>query len=434
MATRQWLGDALAVANVQTITVADVWANADTITLTINGKDIAIIVGDDVTTTEVALLIAEAWNGTTLTDTTASSDTTGNLIPEYNEITAVAAVAVVTLTHDTKGVPFTLTEVVVTAGTGDITIATATAATGPNFWDNVDNWSGSTAPVSTDDVVFDQGSVAVKYALDQNAITLTSLTIEQGYTGTIGLPLLNTDAGSDSFYSEYRETAHKISATTITIGGGAGNGSGRIKLDTGTVNTTINVYNTGQRLETGVPPLLWNSGTATNNINVVKGDVGVCIFAGDIATITTLSPGFISSVIGDVTLRAGSGLTITNITGGGGTVTLESATTLVDMTDGVLTLLEGTHAALNIDGGTCFYRSNGTLTQGRVGPGGALNCSQDLRARTFTDLELLEQSTFLDPNKTVTFTNAVQLPRTGVEKLKSIDLGSHYTIQRGAIP
>ncbi len=433
MATRNWLGDALAVANVQTLTMTGTWVNGDDITLTINGKDLVITVGDDVTVTEVALLIKEAWEGTTLTDTTASSNTTGNLIPEFNEITATSTAGVVTLTRKTEGTPFTLTQSE-NSTLGVITGPTeVTAATGPNHFDNADNWSGSTVPVSTDDVVLDHGSVPIKHALDQNAITLTSLTIEMGYTGFIGLPETNIDAGATASYSEYRETVLKISATTITIGGGSGNGSGRIKLDTGTVNTTINCFGTGQALETGVPSFLWNSGTATNNVNILKGSVGVAIFAGDIATITNLRVGKITSTIGDVTLRCGSGLTITNVTMGGGTVTLESTTTLVDMTDGQLTLLSGAQAALNIDGGTCFYRSDGTLTQGRVGADAALDCSQDPRARTFTDLELLEQSSFKDPHKSITFSNPIQLPRTGVEKLKEIDLGSHYTIQRGAI-
>ena len=158
MATRNWLGDALAVANVQTLTMTGTWANGDTITLTINGKAIVITVGDDVTTTEVALLVKEVFNGTTLTDATASSDNTGNLVPEFNEIAATSAVAVVTLTHDTKGEPFTISQSSVTAGTGAITGPTeVTAATGPNHFDDADNWSGSAVPVSTDDVVLDHG-------------------------------------------------------------------------------------------------------------------------------------------------------------------------------------------------------------------------------------------------------------------------------------
>ena len=38
MATRQWLGDAIAVKNVQTLTMTGTWVNGDDITLTINGK------------------------------------------------------------------------------------------------------------------------------------------------------------------------------------------------------------------------------------------------------------------------------------------------------------------------------------------------------------------------------------------------------------
>jgi hypothetical protein len=325
-------------------------------------------------------------------------------------------------------VPFTVASSV-SGGTGTIgAVSTTTAATGPNFWDDADNWSGDTVPVDTDDVVFDFGSVSVLYGLDQSAISLTSFKINKSYSGTIGLPESNANG-----YSEYRDTYLKIDSASTEIGAGDGNGSGRIKIAAGTVVCEMTIMDTGQSVENGIPAVLFKSGAANNIINVLKGSLGVAIFAGETAQIVTLRTSYLSSVAGDVLVQLGTGVTITNVKMSGGSVKLRSASTLIDMTNGDLEIFNGAHTELNIDGGTCYYRSTGTLTQGRVGSDGELHCTRDIRGRTFTDLELNERSGFDDSFKTVTFTNPIDLPRTGVEKLKFLRLGDHYTIQRGSI-
>ena len=154
MATVRWTGNANAVAQISTITITGTWATSDTVTLTMNGKDITLTLGTDVTTSNVATALQEMLSGTTQTGTGdhTFSVTDAQAIPEFREFTATVATNVVTLTGDTAGKPFTITSSESAASTtADAATATSTAATGPNHFDNADNWSTGSVPVDADD-------------------------------------------------------------------------------------------------------------------------------------------------------------------------------------------------------------------------------------------------------------------------------------------
>jgi hypothetical protein len=182
MATVRWIGNALPVQQVTTITIAGTWATGDIATVTMNGKDISITIGTDATTTAVALALQEAISGTDQTGTGdhTFSVTNGQTIPEFREVTATVASAVLTLTADTLvGKPFTVTTSETTASTDGVvgTPSTTTAATGPHHFDNADNWSTGSVPVDADDIWFDSGSVSCLYALSQSSVTPSSINI-----------------------------------------------------------------------------------------------------------------------------------------------------------------------------------------------------------------------------------------------------------------
>lgn len=148
MATKRWLGKAQAKAQVTTITVGGTWSTSDTPTFTINDKDIVVTVGTDTTTANIATAMKEAFNGDTQTGTGDHTfSETGDNIPEFDEITATVSGSVVTLTGDTKGKPFSITATDNSAS-GTFTPSTTTAATGPNHWDDAENWSGGSLPTS----------------------------------------------------------------------------------------------------------------------------------------------------------------------------------------------------------------------------------------------------------------------------------------------
>lgn len=133
----QWDGEGSAVAEVNTITVADTWAAADTVLITLNGRTLLVTIGSLVTPAQVATTIKQAWESETFTDGTATVAPAGGgtVQNDFAQITATVSGAVVTLTGDNAGVAWnqnsSLLAVATTAGDGDVTLANSVAASGP---------------------------------------------------------------------------------------------------------------------------------------------------------------------------------------------------------------------------------------------------------------------------------------------------------------
>lgn len=424
MATVRWRGDAQGVFQVTTITVAGTWAGAETVTLTINGKDLELTVGTDTTTAQIATALKEMFNGDTQTGTGDHTfSETGDDVPEFDAITATVSGSVVTLTADDAGVPFTLTASE-TSTSGTLTVATPTAATGPNHWNNAENWDTGAVPVSTDDVYFENSDVDVLYGLDQNAVTLTSLNIAASYTGKIGLPDWN--AGG---WWEYLDKYLKISATTLKVGYGLGGGSPRLKINVGTAACTATVEGTGSPAEQTLPALLLVGTNVGNVLNVSKGSVGVAWEAGQTSTVATIRASYQASPATDVTLRLGSGCTLTTVNLTGGDVEVNSAFTTLNMTGGSLTIKgSGAITTLNVDGGTVHDQGTGTKTTVNLGKA-TIDRSQTMLGNTWTNTNLYAGATLEDPFETITFTNPFALKRCGLKDV-TLDLGTDFSLQR----
>lgn len=535
-------GDAVALAQVTTLTVAGNWLQNETITLTINGKDLVLTVGTLTTTAQIATSLKQAWEGETLTDTSAATSPTitqggGTAIPEHSEITASVSSSVVTLTADAPGVPFTVTasdnstgtnevqtititgtptggdftltydgqttgniaynadaatvqaalealsnigagdvscgggalpgsavtvtfqgalaatnvaqmtaddsgltggstpEVTVatiTAGlaAGSVSVSTTTANTGPKVYENTDNWNGGALPADGDDVIIEKSDRDILYGtLDQSDVEPTSLRIRQSYTGKIGLPVLYVSASNSSVvYYEYRPTYWTIGAALIVVGEGEGAGSGRLKLDSGTDQTELQVFNTGTPEFSDTPALLWKGTHASNVARIWKGFVGIAFFGGETATVATLHVGHRGNVQGDAKVICGAGCTLTTIVKTGGDLTINSAATTITHKDGVMRA-NGTGAitTLTVDGGTVFHCSSGTITNLNIGDGGVVDFSQDTRAVTVTNCTLQKGAKLLDPQGRVTFTNGIVLDRCKISDV-TLDVGDNRTL------
>ena len=190
MTTRYWLGAATPIAQITTITIGGTWATSDTITITSgNGNDLIATVGSSTGTTDIAALLAAAFNASSATDSLVNDETRnlgGQQIAEFTDITAEFSGTTVVLTAATAGVPFTVA-VSKSSASGTVSASETTSATGPNFADNADNWSGATLPVDGDEIVFDSGNVDVLYGLDLSAVTPAAIVRTMNYTGRIGL-------------------------------------------------------------------------------------------------------------------------------------------------------------------------------------------------------------------------------------------------------
>lgn len=300
-----------------------------------------------------------------------------------------------TATAVTAGVDSAIAVSRVTASTGTFAIATTVAATGPNFWDNVNNWDTGSVPAAGDTANVNLSLGSVLYALDQNTVTLAALNI---YTSsptqnTLGLPPVNA-AG----YTEYMDQYLKIGATACKIDADVG----RIKINFGSVATSTEVRRTGTSPDQPTPAVLLKGTSTSNVLDVVSGSVGAAYYDGDsfaAATITVGSAG---------TLVLGSGVsTATTITSLGTLVSNGVFTTLYVV--GGQAAVNGSPGATTIDvsGGTLTCAFSGTAAAVLVGPG-TLDATQDISARTFTDTTIRQGGQILDlPQATITYTNGV---------------------------
>lgn len=407
MATVIWQSGALAVAQVDTLTVAGDWATNDTATITCGGKSVTFTVAAVQTGAAVVTGLVAAWNASTVT--------------EHTEITAAdGAGDTITMTADTAGTAFTVTCSEVTAGSGTITRAATTANAGPNDWSTASNWDTGAVPVNTNDVFVDTSFGSIYHGLDQSAVTLNSLTVRDCITGEIGLPEINA-----SGYPEYRNTYLKIGATTETIDCS----SGRIKIDNSNIQTALSVANSGSTLETDVPSILWKGTHASNTVNVVKGNVGCAFFSGEVATILTLKIGYESSQDTDADVYCGRGVTLGTVTKNGGQLHCDNTTAAITAYtqtagDGWIDGKTNAVTALNVDGGTVHYNTAGALTAGRVASGATLDFRGDSRDKTVTAIDIYSGAAIYDPQAVVTWTNGIDFIACGLEDVTA-QIGKH---------
>lgn len=431
MATVRWRGDAPAVAQVQAYVLAGTWEVGDIINCVIGTKTLSYTTTSTNTTTIAAGLVM-AWNALS-----------GSTYPEFAELTASNSTNTFKLTADTAGKPFTVTISTTETGGGaadaqtidGATSSTGTATTassGPNDWSTAANWSGGAVPVDNDTVFIQDSDVDILYGLDQSAIQLTALNIEQSYTGKIGLPAINEDSASGSYY-EYRDRYLKIEPVTCNIGRGEGNGSQRINLDNNDDAVTLGIFNSGPAESGREKAIQWKGTNASNVVNLERGSFGAALEAGEVATIATLRVGYIDNKGGDSQYRIGSGVTLGAVVIAGGVGNIGCATTAVTVDDGTLTI-EGTgaHAAIIVNGGNVFLNSTGTYTTLTISGIGIIDFSQDLRAKTVSNA--IERFGSLckirDPHKVVA---SLVIDNNYTDDMAGIEAGTNAKWTRAAV-
>lgn len=161
-----------------------------------------------------------------------------------------------------------------------IAVTTPTPSAGPNHWDTAKNWLPEGVPADFDRVRFEFGSTDVLYGLDQSGITLTEIEISSSFTGSIGLPRLNS-----SGYVEYRTRDLTVHCPSILIGHGNGAGSGKIQLNTLDTTCWMEIRNSGGSRESGVPSITWYGDNEATEILLVQGDLGIAIWSDQSAVL-----------------------------------------------------------------------------------------------------------------------------------------------------
>lgn len=414
MATVRWIGNAQAVKQVTTIAVSGTWATSDTATLTINDKNVTVTVGTDVSTSNIADILARAVNGDDDTPNLLNDESrnvNGQEVPEFTEVVASNSGATLTLTSAVAGVPFTVTASESTAGSGALGTPTeATAATGPNFFDNGDNWEGGSAPSLGDTILFDHPSASVYYALGNTTAEL-NLIRTKGYTGSIGLPRVNANG-----YSEYRTRFLSLPPTATTgaptheIGmTGTATATGYTYLDFGTNDpTTITVLIGDTQAATSDGAAVQIVGGIDLILEVLKGSVSVGEHSAENATtIKRVRQSYLSTQATDVSLFIGRYASFDgsaqSVRVDGGTLTCEAdcagANNEVRIYAGTfLAQPSSTFNDVYIYGGTFQMRGTQFATVSVFG-GGTLDLSRVTGSLGITNpVELYHGFTVLDPN------------------------------------
>ena len=358
MATRYYTGAAKEVAQVNTITPANV-AATNTFTLTCNGKTLVY--------TASGTTVAEVTAG--LVALVAASEE-----PEWQEVTASDITTALKLTANTPGKPFTQTSSAA-GGTATLVTSTTTSNSGPEQYDLAANWSSATAPVDGDTVII-EGAFNLKYGT--LASVTAARTIIRDFSGTIGLPPVNTDGG----YPEYRSQYFLMSSTVLDVMENVT--SGMMRFNVGSAACTANVYSTGGATVPTLNALTFVGTHSSNALNVLSGSVGVATEAGESATIATFKTGS-GGFAGQLELTLGIGCTLTNGIVSGGSVKLYAdAGGYLYVKGGTVTLIDDPDIAAAVivyQDGTLII--NGTPTiGGAVEVYGRVDCTQDVRQFT----------------------------------------------------
>lgn len=398
MATKLWYGSAAAVAEVQTVTITGSMSAGQPVGVKIGQTTVSYTVGGGDTTADAAAALYALL--------AASSS------PEFTEIswTYPGSGSVITGTHLTNGIPFTMTAV---GPGGAVTFSTTTAATGPNDVSNVNNWSGNALPVNSDDVVIEGPVGSMLYGMTAlSGVSLTSFVVKSTFTGSIGLPALNGQAtgtvipGAANAYPEYRTRYLALGGNpAITLGQGIGAGSPRINLNVGTGSCVINVLNAASPTDPdGWAVKLINSGGSTNTLNVTRGRVGIAIETGQTATLSEIRVGDRGSPGQDAVVGWGSGTTLTNVTNLSGQTegdaTLSGSLTM-GLNAGRHTQTRGNLTA-SVYGGTLYYSTTGTLTITTAqNPGAVVDLTRDPRTKTVSG-PFRAGAALIDPGATYT--------------------------------
>ncbi|WP_417390212.1 LamG-like jellyroll fold domain-containing protein [Gimesia sp.] len=333
---------------------------------------------------------------------------------------------VMTVAETTKGV--TAPTGTVTTTVTPLTQSTTTACEGPNHWAVAANWNTNTVPETGDTVYISDSNTDILYGLDQSAITLAALYIEQTFTGAIGLPRVNTDG--DTSYFEYRDQYLKIGATLLNIGDKQGDGSERIKINLGSVQTTALITNSGDSPDGNTPAILLLGTHASNTININRGSLGIAYYPTEVATVTTLRQAFFDNALDDTTVYLGAGVTVADIVKSGGVLDINSNTTSFRQTAGTTTIHAGAHTVLNVLAGLLNYNSTGTLAAVNLSGDGVLVFDQDARPKDVTVIDkFTDESEIFDESGSIA-SPVIDLNNCG--DLSTIHIGQDFKLTFGA--
>ncbi|HAH45351.1 MAG TPA: hypothetical protein DCM07_10965, partial [Planctomycetaceae bacterium] len=222
----------------------------------------------------------------------------------------------------------------------------------------------------------------------------------------------------------------KIGATLLNIGDKQGDGSERIKINLGSVQTTALITNSGDSPDGNTPAILLLGTHASNTININRGSLGIAYYPTEVATVATLRQAFFDNALDDTTVYLGAGVAVADIVKSGGVLDINSDTTSFRQTAGTTTIHAGAHTVLNILAGLLNYNSTGTLAAVNLSGDGVLVFDQDARPKDVTVIDkFTDESEIFDESGSIA-SPVIDLNNCG--DLSTIHMGQDFKLTFGA--
>lgn len=398
MAINNWLARAESRAKVMTLTPGGTIEVGDLFLVTINGKTVSYA-ATNTTVASVCTGLAAALEASTIIEFAAITWEDDTTHVTATGPTGVEVTVTVSTTESNGGA----------ADAQTFALATTTAATGPNHWDDANNWSNAAVPVNADVANVDLSLGSILYGMAQSAVTLAELNIfsPTNTTNRIGLPRVNSGG-----YTEDQATYLAIGATLCRIDAEASS----IALDFGSVQNTTEIRRSGQSTD-GVTPAVLIKGTSTTNVlDAQTGNAGLAYYDGEsyASASVKVAPG--------ATLVGGAGADSDEIESLG---TFTWSGTFDDFYgEGGQADIRGTPGAdlISVAGGCVLQvKFGGTVAAVSVGgdsQGGTLDASNDRTARTFEATTIGIGGQIIDPNNTITYGQGIATG-AGVRELRA---------------
>jgi|3_EtaG_2_1085321.scaffolds.fasta_scaffold00203_33 hypothetical protein len=442
MATRTWIGRATKVAQEDTITLAGTWAAGNQIDIDIDTGGVLTLIIGSAALNDIGSDIVYMLTGVGSLASGSTVNGTGNTLGDFRQLQSVTYSTTtnkVTLTGKADGRPFALA-LVENSASGTAATATATTASGPHDWTVARNWSGDTVPTTGDSIIFDHQSLEdLKYNLVDGTSAIVKIDYSSDCSVNIGLAPINNDDPSMPYYEgqgRFLDVAEGATTCTVNIGveGSESASMGWMKIDTGNAQAVGTVRKTATRASEAPVEVIDGAGSGTT-WTILRGDVDFAVGDAEVATITTLEVGFVSSQLTDAKVNIGNGSTITNLNQSGGAVSTRSTPTTIKLYGGTMHYQDdgggGTFSV--VQDATLHYESSGTLTAGHIFSGGIIDFTRDRRSRTVTAIDLYTGAGYKDPYDTVTLTAGIDLNGLVIDDLSVLEHPRNKKISFAAV-
>lgn len=203
--------------------------------------------------------------------------------------------------------------------------------TGPNHFNNADNWSLGRTPADGDQIVFADGSVSCLYGLECTTIP-SGVDVYRSWTGSLGLAEVREDGSVETLPSWLHFSATSVNSLPIRIGlGESGEGPAvcRISVANRPFDGNVLYSQTGTR----VKAVALKGTNAASKLVCVQGDVALGVRPEDVSSLALLQlvPGSSGE---ELTFYASEGATIVRVNQMGGAAILNKPPTIIVATGG----------------------------------------------------------------------------------------------------